>query len=167
MKKIARAKKEFTDLEAQDIVSLYGRAVSLREIGDRVGCSTTPIIKLLREKGIEAEPVGRKPLTEEEFEARSRRKRLHDEPEKYPNEKYDVPGAPWVDEKLKALGFSQSTINKVLYFYLPNWDRYSHEPNLMTTMLKACRIHEEVASFLADELNIFMYPRPGERLAYP
>ena len=163
---MGRPKKEFTDLEAREICAMYKRKIPLKEIAERFTCSTTPILGLLKESGLDVDIPERQSGEEGELQVRHK-KRFYDEKEKFPQEKFDVPGAGWVENKLKALGYAQSMINKVFSFYLNNGERYNENPQLLTDLLKACRIREEVAKFLANELNTYMFPRPGEKLAFP
>ena len=87
-------KKTFSDLEAKEITTLYGKGLGLDEIARRFGCSRPTLTFFLKNSGVEIALPGRAPLDEDDAEISKVRKRFKDVKEKYSSEKYDSGGKP-------------------------------------------------------------------------
>ena len=87
---MGRLKKDFTDLEAREIIALYNNRLSLEEIASRFNCSRTPIVGLLKEAGIEIDSSRKVAFDDEDATESVHKRRFHDEKEKFPHEKCDA-----------------------------------------------------------------------------
>lgn len=53
VKRLTQIRKEFSEEEKREMVSLFQSGKSTRNLGEKFGCSKTTITKLLREQGVE------------------------------------------------------------------------------------------------------------------